>query len=163
MVLALFGRTHLNLSDMALEFAKVDSFLEPETDKVRQLQKSQSSGLILSDLHFINLGRCTASHFGKNKPSDNYCNGTGSCEAVLQRTSVKLQVPCNIQLNDLQETSFDTPARHGLVVNHKRGAEAEHNGDYVGRSKCPTSCLCTQTLLGNFGRVGVTNGRGTSC
>jgi hypothetical protein len=44
----------------------------------------------VSDLHFINLGWCTACHLGKDEPSNDHRNTTGSCEAVPKEIKVKI-------------------------------------------------------------------------
>lgn len=58
-----------------------------------------------------------------------------------------------------QETRLDTPSRFGdSPVDHQRRAEAEHDGNEIGRREGPARGLGTQAPLGDFDGVGVADG-----
>jgi hypothetical protein len=57
----------------------------------------------------------------------------------------------------LQETRLDTPLSFPLV-DHEWRAEAEHDADEVGGCEGPGRSAGSQTLRGDFGCVGVSNG-----
>lgn len=62
--------------------------------------------------------------------------------------------------NYLQESRLDIP--FSLAINHKWSAEREHDGNHVGQRKTPPCSLGSKSLSGNFGSIGVADGRSAS-
>lgn len=104
-----------------------------EGKKKRKKEKKTTQN---QDSHLINLSRRSSRHLWQNKPR----NQRGDASRCSE-----------------EEARLGSPFGLG-PVDHERCAKAKHDGDGVRRGESPGSCASAETLLGDFGRVGVADG-----
>ena len=115
------------------------------------------------DLQFVDFTWRPTCHLWEDEPSDNNGDCTRTREAATQTRHQPLPSSISSLLDEklhLQEARLDTPSCNS-PIDHKWRGEAEHNGDGIRQSEGPSRSPRAQALLGNLGRVGVADCRGT--
>lgn len=156
-------RLNLGLGDKLIKLSKIDSFLEPKSESrsaCARKQKRRTGDPSWPYISSISAGvlRVTSGRIN---------------QAI---TTATVPVPAKLQVQEMsvtaalwrekpsavhsQETRLDSPLGRA-TVNHQRSAETEHDGNRVGKGQGPTRRLGAETLLGDLGSVGISNGRST--
>ena len=131
--------TYLDIGHIVLELAWIDLFLESGDQFALTFCRGYRRYQV-SDLQFVNLGRCTYRHLWKHEPSYNDCNSAKASEAFQKRLSVFPSSTRSASQKHVQKSCLDSPFR-GVTVYHQGCAKAEHDGNHIGRCKSPARCL----------------------